>query len=45
MSYKFRQHLKTHLFKAQKSQRIVTRDHCALYKYSYLLTYLLTSWR
>ena len=35
----FRQHLKTHLFRAWKSQRIVTLDYCALYKYSYLLTY------
>ena len=34
----FRQHLKTHLFMAYKSQRIVTLDYCALYKYSYLLT-------
>ena len=31
----FRRHLKTHLFRAQKSQRIVTL--CALYRYSYLL--------
>jgi len=44
-SYKtdqFRQHLKTCLFGAQKSQRIVTFDYCALYECSYLLTYLLT---
>jgi len=33
----FRQHLKTHLFGAWKSQRIVTLDYCALYQYSYLL--------
>jgi len=42
-SYKtdqFRQHLKTCLFGAQKSQCIVTFDYCALYEYSYLLTYL-----
>jgi len=39
----FRQHLKTHLFRAKKSQRIVTLEYCALYKYSYLLTYLLAS--
>ena len=35
----FRQHLKTHLFRAQKSQHIVTLDYCALYKIL-LLTYL-----
>jgi len=35
----FRQHLKKHLFRAWKSQRTVTLDCCALYKYSYLLTY------
>jgi len=34
----FRQHLKTHLLRAQKSQRILTVDYPALYKYSYLLT-------
>ena len=39
----FRQHLKTHLFRAQKSQRIVTVQISALYKYSYLLTYLLNA--
>ena len=39
----FRQHLKTHLFKAYTSQCIGTLDYCALYKYSYLLTYLLTA--
>ena len=38
----FRQHLKTHLFRAQKSQRIVTLDCCALYNHSYLLTYTVT---
>jgi len=37
-----RQHLKTHLFRAQKLHRIATLDYCALYKYSYLLAYLLT---
>ena len=37
-----RQHLKTHLFRAKKSQRIVSVDYCALYKYSYWLTYLQT---
>jgi len=37
----FRQHLKTHLSTAQKSQRIVTLDYSSLYKHSYLLTYLL----
>ena len=36
----FRQPLKTHLSRAQKSQCIVTLDYCVLYKYSYLLTYL-----
>jgi len=35
---KFNQHLKTHLFRAYKSQHIVTLDYCALQKYSYLLT-------
>ena len=30
----FRQHLKTHLFRASKSQRIVTVDYRALCKYS-----------
>jgi len=39
----FRQHLKTHLFRAEKSQRIVTILISALYKYSYLLTYLLNA--
>jgi len=34
----FRQHLKTYLFRALKSLRIVTLDYCALYKYSYLLS-------
>ena len=33
----FRRHLKIRLFWAQKSQRIVTVDYCALHKYSYLL--------
>ena len=37
----FRRHLKTRLFRASISQSIVTLDYCcALYKYSYLLTYL-----
>ena len=31
----FRQHRKTHLFTASKSQRVVTLDYCGLYKYSY----------
>jgi len=35
----FRQHLKTHLFRASKLQHIVTLDYCVLYKYSYLLPY------
>jgi len=35
-----RQHRKTHLFREKKSQRILTLDYCALYKYSYSLTYL-----
>ena len=35
----FRQHLKTHLFRASKPQRILTLDYCVLYKYSYLLPY------
>ena len=34
----FRQHRKTQLFTASKSQRIVTLDYCGLYKYSYWLT-------
>jgi len=37
----FRQHLKTHLFKAEKLQRTVTLNYCALYRYSYLLTYII----
>ena len=32
----FRQHVKTHLFRASESQRIVTLDYCVLCKYSYL---------
>jgi len=35
-----RQHLKTHLYTAYKSQRIVTLDYCALYANT--LTYLIT---
>jgi len=34
----FRQYLKIHLFRADKSQNIVTLDYCVLYNYSYLLT-------